>query len=352
MSLKDTNIQRSGGTILPTTSDQQQLIKIQITICSQLALSKVSKTKMQRNIRNSHSDRARRFAFTLNNYTEAEVTAIKTEFSKKVRYLIIGFEVGEECGTPHIQGYFEVGDAFHAPWSYKQIHKMPGMARSSPSQARESGPINVVYCSKDGNFFEYGTPLPGQGKRSDLDAVATMIQADTTPTILEVAMAHPVAYMKFTRGITSMLGLMTPTRHFMTHGYWIFGPTGCGKSRWAHSVTPTSTYVKDASTEWFCGYQGESTMIIDDYRPNARLSFSFLLKLADRYPLPLQVKGGQVQMTSKRLIVTSPVSPEKAFEHLSFMTEGDIAQLHRRFTVIDMNETCIVPYLCPDDLAD
>jgi hypothetical protein len=49
---------------------------------------------------------AKHYCFTLNNYTEEDITAILDVFSSKVLSFIFQEEVGES-GTPHLQGYCE-----------------------------------------------------------------------------------------------------------------------------------------------------------------------------------------------------------------------------------------------------
>lgn len=53
---------------------------------------------------------ARNWCFTLNNYTEDELEHIRENWKlPDVSYYIAGHEVGEEDGTPHLQGYVELG---------------------------------------------------------------------------------------------------------------------------------------------------------------------------------------------------------------------------------------------------
>jgi len=48
-------------------------------------------------------------------------------------------------------------------------------------------------------------------------------------------------------------------------------------------------------------------MLIDDYRGEG--SYAFLLRLLDRYPMQLPVKGGFVVLQAVRIYITSNVAP-------------------------------------------
>ena len=60
-------------------------------------------------------------------------------------------------------------------------------------------------------------------------------------------------------------------------------------------------------------------------------TFSELLRILDRYPHRVEVKGGSVQFNSSLIIITSPKSPQETWDGRS---AEDIAQLTRRITEI------------------
>jgi len=113
---------------------------------------------------------------------------------------------------------------------------------------------------------------------------------------------------------------------------WFWGPTGAGKSRAASELMPEA-YYKDGGTKWWDNYSGESDVIIDDFRfcaSDRDVTFSYILRLTDRYPFQVQTKGGYCEFSAKRIIFTSPMSPEDAFRDVS----ESIAQLMRRITEV------------------
>ena len=279
-------------------------------------------------------DRVRRFTMTLNNWTEDERLAFHNLPNDEFKYKIYGIEVGEE-GTPHLQAYCETKNKH----TIAGLHKLITRHQSAPSRwaifvSLGTAHQNMKYCKKGKNFFEIGKPPPGQGKRTDLDSVAEMVKSGAN--MKSIAEAYPKSFIHYSKGIQNLMTVLNSTpRSSMTLGYWVFGETGTGKSRWAHSLTPDSTYVKDPTSKWFCGYECEDTVIIDDYRPTTELPFSFLLRIADCYKMQVQTKGGQVNFNSKRVIITSPHNIDATFAHLDWMREGQLAQLKRRFKELE-----------------
>lgn len=88
--------------------------------------------------------RARRWCFTINNYSSEENDTLTHVFCEKSKY-IMGYEIGKS-GTKHIQGYVE----FKNGKSYNSMKKL--MPRAHIEITKGSREQNIQYCSKSNNF--------------------------------------------------------------------------------------------------------------------------------------------------------------------------------------------------------
>jgi len=192
----------------------------------------------------------------------------------------------------------------------------------------------VDYCSKEETrdadagfgFTEEGErPLSAgtAGGRSDLQAVAQLVQSGAG--IAEISAVHPVSVILFNRGIQFLISQQVKPRDFVTEVYWFYGPTGSGKTRAASSACP-GAYWKACNSRWWDGYEAHEDVIIDDYRTSF-CPFNELLRLFDRYPMQVEVKGGTREFVARRVYVTTPKNPRDTW---SLRSDEDLGQLLRR----------------------
>lgn len=140
-----------------------------------------------------------RWCFTLNNYTDDEVTAIDALLgSDAVRYAVYGKEVGAS-GTPHLQGFVILGNPQRMSYLRRRLS-----ARAHYESARGTSEQNRTYCIKDGDAYEFGVFPQNQGHRSDLDELLEWADTFTTengrpPSSPDVAKHQPRAYLKYPR---------------------------------------------------------------------------------------------------------------------------------------------------------
>jgi len=95
---------------------------------------------------------AKRWCFTLNNYSEEEFCSIVPIIRKMCSIGIIGKEVGES-GTPHLQGYIEFKKKTRplTHFKYSRIHW---------EKCKGNREENIEYCSKEGDVWRHGFDKP------------------------------------------------------------------------------------------------------------------------------------------------------------------------------------------------
>jgi len=263
------------------------------------------------------------WCFTLNNYTDADVESLRTSLSSDaVKYAVFGYEVGDN-GTPHLQGFVSLEKK-------KRLNGVKAivLARSHLETRKGSKAQAIEYCKKDDNFEEFGDVSMASGKqghRTDLDRVGDMVKSGAS--LREVAEEHPSTYIKFNRGISALkVALSKPYTPEGLRGLWLVGDPGTGKSRYVHENYP-GIYLKQQN-KWWDNYQGEQFVLLDDLDTD---KLAHHLKLwSDRYPVTGEVKGGSVNLTYDKFIVTSNFRP---FELLKDCDQRTVAAVERRFSV-------------------
>jgi len=111
-------------------------------------------------------------------------------------------------------------------------------------------------------------------------------------------------------------------------GIWLYGPAGCGKTTSANRAYPNA-FLKPIS-RWWDGYQGEETVILDDFGVYHRELTTDLKHWADFLPFIAETKGSSVYVRPQRVIVTSQYSIEEIWGEDAQALEA----ITRRFTAI------------------
>ena len=277
----------------------------------------------------------KRITFTLHDYTLADVRRL-LEIPHK--YLIIGYETCPNTKRRHIQGFINLDKNVRFKKAKETIGTQAHIERS-----RGSDTDNRKYCAKEGEFIESGEPQ-GQGKRSDLHAAAEIITQGGT--LKRVAQEYPTQYILHSRGLKAYRDLISETtpRSTKTTCIVCVGKPGSGKSKYcleqALLATGTDNFNSDLiyykpRGDWWDGYHQQPAVIIDDYY--GWLKYDELLKIMDRYPYRVPVKGSYEQFTSKYIFITSNIHIDKWYKFEGYNT----AVISRRIELyyeFDINE--------------
>lgn len=235
------------------------------------------------------------------------------------QYMIYGYEIAPTTGRRHHQGYVY----FENAKSFSKMKKLFPQCRLA--KAKGTAQQNYVYCSKGGEFWEYGD-MPSQGKRSDLDRVSEMVKEKKS--LSEVARAYPSEYIKYHKGIRALMDALMEHRTEKPRVYWFWGEAGAGKTRKAiEEICQGDYYIKD-ETEWWDGYHQQNTIIIDDF-DYEKTNYRSFLRLLDRYHYQGQYKGGYLKINSPNIVITSDLAPS------SYWSGNVLEQVMRRVDVCE-----------------
>ena len=131
---------------------------------------------------------------------------------------------------PHLQGYFEFkhGNRKSLSACISALGKDGCPSKPHIEVAMGTAAQAIAYCEKDGIFLGKGVRPKGQGKRSDIDAATDILS--NGGSMQEVAVTLPSVFVKFHRGLREYQLITQTRRNWKTEVYWLWGPTGSGKS--------------------------------------------------------------------------------------------------------------------------
>lgn len=261
----------------------------------------------------------RKLCFTLNNYTLNEYDSIRDHIERESSYGVVGKERGD-AGTPHLQGYVEYAN----PRSFKALKEIYPRAHLEKKSRYSTNTQAAEYCKKELDFWEHGSMIPeAQGKRSDLAKISEDIGDDNG--IKDLVDSRAITSHQHLCVAEKLMKYYEPERTWKPEVYWLFGASGTGKTRAAIEACE-KPWISNDSLKWFCGYDGQEDVILDDFRADD-CNFHFLLRILDRYPLRIPIKGGYRSWRPRRIFITTPKSITETYRH--WLGE-DIKQLHRR----------------------
>lgn len=269
----------------------------------------------------------RYWCFTVNNPLQSDRSAI-TDLYPKCNYLVIGNEIGQE-GTPHIQGYVQYEPGVRFNWLRERL------PRAHLERARGSALQNRDYCTKDGDFKEYGIiKLKNKsGERTDLAEIKKLLDECNLEKVKECYFPQWVRYRKSFVIYLQQKQLTHERsyakRRFKTQVNVIHGAPDTGKTRkfWDENENMD---VITFHNGFIIGYTGAPVVLFDDF-DSTRVPRGLFLQLTDRYPMTINVKGDSMEWNPRVINITSNIHPN------CWYGSNDLSVLRRLSSVITLD---------------
>ncbi len=246
-----------------------------------------------------------KFAFTI--YGEPPI--YQPEY---MGFLCYQKEVCPDTKKEHYQGYCELKTR-RAMKKLKEIFAGDPHVEAAKGTAEE----NIAYCSKlesafPDTFVSFGAAIKSiQGERNDIKYFHTMVLQGIP--IDDIVLQYPAAVRLYKSLVViqhaQFRTLSRALRDVKVSYYW--GLPGTGKSRSVYEQCKDTCFrptISSAKHFWFDSYAGEVVLWLDDFDRGDVIT-SELLHVLDRYPLPIQTKGGTSFALWTRVYITANIPP-------------------------------------------
>jgi len=166
----------------------------------------------------------------------------------------------------------------------------------------------------DGTQFEFGSKPIRRNAKHDWDAIWEAAKTGDLQAI------PPSIRLQSYRTIRAIGADFAKPVGMERSCYVFWGRTGTGKSSLAWERAGMDAYPKDPRTKFWCGYGGQETVVIDEFRGG--IDISHILRWLDRFPVIVEVKGGSVVLNARTIYVTSNISPREWYPGLDEETQN------------------------------
>lgn len=263
----------------------------------------------------------RDWCYTLNNPTNEEIAHLKTV---EARYHIFGKERGDS-GTPHLQGYvsflnrivFTSAKRRLCPGGSRRIHIE--VKRGTHKEASD-------YCCKEDQVPFISGTLPmtnadkGEMMKETWRKLINQAKAGKWDDIIEENPYHYIRYHSALHKINKEF-MPRPDDLLEINNYWLWGPTGSGKSHRARvmarlfDATVDGKFYTKNINKWWCNIMiDDFVIVIDDWELSHHVLGHHLKIWGDKYYFGAEVKGGMRNIRPLMIIVTSNYSIDRVWE--------------------------------------
>lgn len=237
-----------------------------------------------------------------------------------IAYLRGQKEEGEETGYVH----WQIMVAFSRKVTLSRVKSVFG--RTTHGEPTRSQAAREYVWKEDtriaGTQFEFGQFAHRRNCRTDWQAVW---DSASNGRLLEIEPSIRVQHYSALRRIVSDYARSRMVERTV---FCFIGPTGTGKSHRAWSEAGLEAYPKGPTTKFWDGYNGQSHVVIDEFRGG--IDISHVLRWFDKYPVLVEIKGSSTPLVAEKIWITSNIEPEQWYPTLDDET---MAALKRRLVI-------------------
>jgi len=143
--------------------------------------------------------------------------------------------------------------------------------------------------------------------------------------LTEVGEKHFKLYLQHSKAIQQYRLMKMQPRDFKTMVVFCYGPRNTGKTYWVKQMDPN--YFRKPIGHWMDGYDGQETVLYDDFTGTGFGSIKDHLAAFDKYKYTAKVHFGFCQWRPRQIFITCNVKPEELFPKL----QEDAPELVRAF---------------------
>lgn len=269
---------------------------------------------------------------------------IKIQEHKHCKYMIYQIEKAPDTGTLHAQTYLEWKKSIcilelKNVCGLKTSHIEP---RFGPRKDAREYCMKVESRNSEDEWGEIGEWVENiQGQRQDILNLVEDLKEGISD--LEIVLNHAHLMARYTNGVNTMKQIIEETKAIQIINreiIWIWGKSDTGKS---HRVTEQYPHVCmiEYDGKFFNGYREHEVVCFDDIVKD-HIEPRVFLRITDKYPVPINIKGTNRPWKAKKIFFTSNYPPDAIFEDVDG-TETFKAIMRRITKIIHVkNKTDII----------
>ncbi len=275
---------------------------------------------------------------------------------KDTTYVCVGHELHQD-GSDHLHALLQCEEKYETRnANYFDLEDSEDEAGAVKYHGNYQGAKNnndvLDYVKKTGDICETGTFV--SNKQTDVQLRQKQNQLILTtplPQLINSGEMSIYSYQQIrtAKNLYTLDSIEVPD-YMPKTCLWIYGGTGIGKSRWVRTHHGGKYYDKPQN-KWWDGYNGETTILIDDFDLTGQCLGHHLKRWADCYSFNAEVKGSMIKPVYDTFIITSQYLPEAIFcrdtDANSINNDIEIVKaIKRRFQIktIDTDGVTLIDY--------